>query len=247
MSYQYESRAIGPLNCGVLQTENAGDQPSLAVLMCHGFGAPGDDLVGLAPELLSHLDNADQVRFYFPQAPLSLIEMGIPGGRAWWMLDLEMLALAAEGKLERDQRDDCPEGMTEAVAQLKETVAEIRKETGLPMNRIVLGGFSQGSMVTADLALRGEEAPAALVIYSGTLLCQHDWRTGAEQRKSLKVIQSHGRQDPLLPFRVAEDLRDLLTESGCEVNFLPFDGPHTISQIAYQGTIELLQDLLREG
>lgn len=245
MSYKYESRPIGPLNCGVLQTENAIDQPSIAVVMCHGFGAPGDDLVGLAPEILTALDRADTVRFYFPQAPLSLVEMGIPGGRAWWMLDLEMLAQAAEGRLERDQRDDTPEGMTEAVTQLRETVAEIQKETGLPMNRIVLGGFSQGSMVTTDLALRGDEAPAALVIYSGTLLCQGEWKTGAEQRKSLKVIQSHGRQDPILPFRVAEDLRDLLSESGCEVNFLPFDGPHTIPQIAYQGTIELLQGLLR--
>ncbi|MBD3674966.1 MAG: dienelactone hydrolase family protein [Planctomycetaceae bacterium] len=244
MSYQYETRSIGPLNCGVLQTENAPQQPKLAVVMCHGFGAPGDDLVGLAPELLTHLDRADHVRFYFPQAPLSLVEMGIPGGRAWWMLDLELLALAAEGKLERDQRDDTPDGMLEAVGQLKETVAEIRSETGLPMNRIVLGGFSQGSMVTTDLALRGEDAPAALIIYSGTLLSQQAWRSGAERRQSLPIIQSHGRQDPILPFRVAEDLRDLLSESGCDVTFLPFDGPHTIPQIAYEGTIQLLQNLL---
>ena len=162
------------------------------------------------------------------------------------MLDLEMLALAAEGKLERDQRDDTPEGLVSAREQLAETVAEIQKETGLPMSRIVLGGFSQGSMVTADLALLGSEAPAALVIYSGTLLCQEQWKRAASTRESLFVLQSHGRQDPILPFRVAEDLRDLLSESGCDVQFLPFDGPHTIPQITFEETINLLSRLLSE-
>ncbi|MDG2389025.1 MAG: hypothetical protein P8M30_06870 [Planctomycetaceae bacterium] len=246
MNIHHEARTIGPLTCNVIKPESQTGSPDLVVVMCHGFGAPGDDLVGLGPEMISQLDQADGLRFYFPQAPLSLLEMGIPGGRAWWMLDLEMLALAAEGKLERDQRDDTPEGLVSAREQLAETVAEIQKETGLPMSRIVLGGFSQGSMVTADLALLGSEAPAALVIYSGTLLCQEQWKRAASTRESLFVLQSHGRQDPILPFRVAEDLRDLLSESGCDVQFLPFDGPHTIPQITFEETINLLSRLLSE-
>jgi len=246
MKVQQETRTLGPLICHVIQPEDQAGSPDLAVVMCHGFGAPGEDLVGLGPEMMSQIDGANGLRFYFPEAPLSLLEMGIPGGRAWWMLDLEMLALAAEGKLERDQRDDTPEGLVSARQQLAETVAEIQKETGLPMSRIVLGGFSQGSMVTTDLALLGEEAPAALIVYSGTLLCQEQWKQGAAARESLTVVQSHGRQDPILPFRVAEDLRDLLSDSGCEVKFLPFDGPHTIPQIAFEESINLLNRLLAE-
>jgi len=144
MKVQQETRTLGPLICHVIQPEDQAGSPDLAVVMCHGFGAPGEDLVGLGPEMMSQIDGANGLRFYFPEAPLSLLEMGIPGGRAWWMLDLEMLALAAEGKLERDQRDDTPEGLVSARQQLAETVAEIQKETGLPMSRIVLGGFLKG-------------------------------------------------------------------------------------------------------
>jgi len=243
MNAHHEARDIGSLTCHVIQPEKQTDHPELAIVMCHGFGAPGEDLVGLGPEILSQVEQPDNLRFYFPQAPLSLAEQGIPGGRAWWMLDLELLAMAAEGRLERDQRDETPEGLTSAREQLDETVEEIQKETGLPRNRIVLGGFSQGSMVATDLALRGAETPAALIVYSGTLLCQDDWKSAAGNHPQLKVLQSHGRQDPILPFRVAEDLRTVLSEAGCDVKFLAFDGPHTIPELAFRETVSLVSQL----
>lgn len=246
MNLRYDERQVGPLNCVVIDPPGQSEPPRLAVVLCHGFGAPGDDLVGLGPEILGRLQNPDGVRLYFPQAPLSMVEMGIPGGRAWWMLDLEMLAMAAEGLLERDMRDEVPDGLLSAREMLSETVEMIRTETGLPTRQIALGGFSQGSMVATDLALRQEEPPAALVVYSGTLLCQGEWRTLAENRGPLKVLQSHGRKDPILPFRIAEELSQMLSESGCDVEFLPFDGPHTISQQALEGTIALLDRLLPE-
>jgi len=109
---------------------------------------------------------------------------------------------------------------------------------------VVLGGFSQGAMVTTDLALRQDEAPAALVILSGTLLAESEWRARAVRRKGLRVLQSHGRQDPILPFAEAVLLRDLLQESGLAVEFLPFDGPHTISEEALDRLGALLLSLL---
>lgn len=246
MTLRIEERQVGPLNCVVVDPPEPSDPPKLAVVICHGFGAPGDDLVGLAPEFRGRMKKPDAVRFYFPQAPLSMTEVGIPGGRAWWMLNLELLALAAEGLLERDMRDESPEGLKSATDLLAESVAKIQEETGLPTGQVVLGGFSQGSMVATNLALRMEKSPAALVVYSGTLLCQSEWREAAGNRGPLRVLQSHGRQDPILPFRIAEDLYEMFSQAGCEVEFLPFDGPHTIPQAAVQGTVSLLDRLTGE-
>jgi phospholipase/carboxylesterase len=109
---------------------------------------------------------------------------------------------------------------------------------------VVLGGFSQGAMVTTDLALRQDEAPAALVILSGTLLTEAEWRTRAPRRKGLSVLQSHGRQDPILPFDDAVALRELLQEAGLSVDFLPFDGPHSIPEEALDRLGALLLSLL---
>ena len=61
--------------------------PTAAVIFCHGFGAPGDDLVGLAPELVRAVPALRDVRFYFPAAPLTL-EMGFGDSRAWWLIDM---------------------------------------------------------------------------------------------------------------------------------------------------------------
>ena len=63
-------------------------------------------------------------------------------------------------------------------------VDELGRGTGLAPGRIVLGGFSQGAMVATDVALRLEEPPAALVVLSGTLLCQDEWRRRAVWRFS---------------------------------------------------------------
>lgn len=246
MNVRIDQRQVGPLNCVVVEPEELTRTPELAVVLCHGFGAPGDDLVGLGPEILARMGNPLGIRFYFPEAPLSMADVGMPGGRAWWMLNLELLAMAAEGLVERDMRDESPDGLAAARELLSGTVEMIQAETGLPAGKIVLGGFSQGSMVATDLTLRIEEPPAALIIYSGTLLCQSEWRAAAEQRGPLKVLQSHGRQDMILPFRFAEDLNQVLSETGGEVEFVPFDGPHTIPAVALEKTVALLQELLPE-
>ena len=132
----------------------------------------------------------------------------------------------------RDQRNDHPEGLVEARKKLTALVDEICEQTDLELSQIVLGGFSQGSMLATDVALRLPDPPGLLCVLSGTLLCEDDWRELAAERGELPVFQSHGNQDPLLPFQAAEWLRDLFAESGMDVEFLPFTGPHTIPAAA---------------
>ncbi len=220
---------MGGLECQVVDALPSGGNPQLVVVLCHGFGAPGTDLVPIGSELLSlNPGLADSVRIVFPAAPLTLDEFGMFGGRAWWHLDIERLNAAIAGGEFRDLRNDLPEHLPVVREMLLSLVGEVCAETGLPTSKVVLGGFSQGSMLAADVAMRLSESPAALCILSGTLLCESEWRELAANRQGLPVLQSHGHQDPILPFQAAVWLRDMLVESGLDVDFVEFDGGHTI-------------------
>lgn len=236
---------LGTLDVASIQGDSA--PPKLVVLLCHGFGAPGDDLVPLSLELMGRFPKlASGVRFVFPEAPMDLDELGMYGARAWWMIDMNRVAAAQQGDLSGMQRmrTETPEGLQPARQALLKVIDEVSRATQLPISKFVLGGFSQGSMITTDVTLRMEEAPAALAIFSGTVITEPEWRKRASIRKGLRVIQSHGRQDPFLPYTFAEDLRTLLTDAGLSVEFLPFQGGHTIPLEALERFGVLLESLL---
>jgi len=213
---------LGGLRC-VASQATAGP-PSLLVVLCHGFGAPGEDLVPLAPELCRRRPELESARFLFPAAPLSLGWTGTGEGLAWWMIDVERLMAGGTSEL----RAEVPKGLPKARRMLRELVDVATRQAGLPLSRTVLGGFSQGAMLATDVALRLEEAPAGLCVLSGTPIAEAEWRRLAPARRGLGVLQTHGRQDPLLPFSLAEALRDLLAGAGMEVDFRAFDDGHTI-------------------
>lgn len=238
---------LSGLTCRSVQQIDENQKPELVVILCHGFGAPGTDLVGLGEELMRCQPQLmETTRFMFPEAPLSLDELGFYGGRAWWPLDVAKLNAAIEKGEFRDQRKHNPPELTAARQLLTGLVQEVRGQTGLPASRIVLGGFSQGSMLATDVALRLDDAPGALCVWSGTLLCEEEWRELAAKRGPLKILQSHGKIDPILPFEAATWLRDLFLESGFDVDFIEFDNVHTIPREAVTSFAELLVSLLDE-
>lgn len=221
---------LGGLSCRVLQSSEGA--PSALMVMAHGFGAPGDDLVGLHEQLVMLAPSLATVRFVFPAAPLSLQSLGYGDARAWWMIDFEKIQALNAGDLQALQefRKLEPEGMARARAMVLKLVDEAVAQSGLPYSKLLLGGFSQGAMITTDVALRLPERPAALAILSGTLLVEDVWRAKASKRAGLPVLQSHGRLDPVLRFDAAERLRDLLIEAGSPPQWVPFDGAHAIPQ-----------------
>ncbi len=216
---------LGPLNVRIVGGDDGrGGGTGPAVVLLHGFGATGTDLVPLA----NYIDAPEGTRFVFPEAPLSLDQVfGMPA-RAWWMIDMERMQRAMMTGQVRDLTKDVPEGLAEANAMLDACLDAVTARLGIEDRQMVIGGFSQGAMLTTDLMLRSERDFAGLLVLSGTLLAEHDWVPLMAKRKGLPVLQSHGRMDPILPFSIAERLRDAFAQAGMESSFVAFGGQHEI-------------------
>jgi phospholipase/carboxylesterase len=221
----------------VIDTEIAGltahlvgppDAAIVAVLL-HGFGASGDDLLPLADELARA--GAPPVRYVFPEAPLEI--SGVYGAaRAWWLLDLVRLEEELRRGVPRDRRDEVPEGLPAARAQVLRLLDQVEARIAAPGAQLVLGGFSQGAMLALDVALHRARPPAGLLLMSGTLLNEAAWQPRLPSLRGVPVLQSHGRADPLLPYAAAEVLRDRLRAAGAAVEWIPFLGGHEIPRAA---------------
>lgn len=220
-------------------------QTETLIVLCHGFGAPGDDLAAFGPELHSALpDLKMHARIVFPQGPLSLESMGWGDARAWWMIDMAKLQLSMHtGKL-RDLRQDHPEGMDSARNHLVQLLKELQAETTVPWSRVILGGFSQGAMVTVEALRHLPEKIGGAILFSGTLINEPEWRQPSHNFPGLPILQSHGRSDVILPYSLALELRDLLVEQGAQVDFVEFNGGHGVPQPALRGAVKLIQGVL---
>lgn len=227
---------FGPLLArvtGGVDGQGGGDGP--VVVLLHGFGAPGHDLVDLG----GALPVGREVRYVFPQAPL-LHGAGYGEGRAWWMLDMEALERRARGE-KIDRSGETPDGLAEVRAQMLELLSVVESKLGVTRSQIVLGGFSQGSMVACDVALHSEPDVAGLALLSSTLIAKALWEGRMASHRQLPILQSHGEQDPLLPYEDALRLRDLWQAAGAKVQFVGFRGAHEIPMPALHALTQFIQ------
>ena len=204
-------------------TDGKGGGRGPLVLLLHGFGATGDDLVPLADVL----NVPTGTRFVFPEGPLSL-SFGPRDARAWWLIDMARIAAdQAAGRI-RDLSHEIPKGLAPARETMLAFLKEVEQHFNADPRKTVLGGFSQGAMLTCDVMLQSDRPYAGLVQLSGNLLAQQIWGPLIPKRKGLPVFQSHGMQDEILPYAGAERLRDALSRSGLAVEWHKFRGGHEI-------------------
>jgi phospholipase/carboxylesterase len=214
-------------------TDRDGGGTGPVVVLLHGYGAPGTDLVPLWREL----SVPQAVRFVFPEAPL---ELGF-GGRAWWHIDMARLQDRFSTGAVARLTAEVPEGSAESREAVLGLLAALERDFGAKPETTVIGGFSQGAMLATDVVLRTQRAFAGLAVLSGTLISHHEWQPLMSARKGLPVLQSHGRSDAVLPFAVAEQLRDELSAAGLTVEFIPFNGGHGIPGAVLEGLASLIR------
>jgi phospholipase/carboxylesterase len=188
-----------------LRREAAGEPEGLLVLF-HGRGADERDLY----PLLDALDPDRRLLGVTPRGPLTLP----PGGAHWYVVP----------------RVGYPDPATfnatyEEVSAWLDALAE---ETGIPQSRTVLGGFSQGAVMSLALGLgRGRPRPAAIVAFSGFVPVVLGWEPDLEPPLPPVAI-GHGIYDPIIPVEFGRQAKALLEEAGAEVLYRESPMPHTI-------------------
>jgi phospholipase/carboxylesterase len=210
-------------------TDGKGGGRGPLILLLHGFGAPGDDLVPLADAL----NVPAGTRFMFPEGPLSL-SFGPGNARAWWLIDMARIAQDRAAGRVRDLSQDIPKGLAPVRETMLSFLKEIEQKFDADPKKTVLGGFSQGAMLSCDLILHTDRPYAGLLQLSGNILAQPVWGPLLPKRKGLPVFQSHGVQDEILPYVGAERLRDTLAHAGLSVEWHNFRGGHEIPRVVLQ-------------
>jgi len=203
-----------------------------AILM-HGFGANGKDLIELAP----WLDPQKIYSWHFPQAPASL---GY-GSWAWFPREQEKLVQVMNGNFFRN-----PEEMQDPyIDTVRDLLLADTKERGIPTEGLILGGFSQGSMMALWTALSLQKASAVL-LFSSSLFAPAllDQKLSAATTKLPPIFQSHGREDPVLPFHNGVALRELLEKYKNKVDWHEFEGSHEITQDTVEAAEAFLKRLI---
>ncbi len=199
----------------MLEIEPRGEVRS-TVIWLHGLGADGHDFEPLVRDW--GLAESHGVRFILPHAPRQPVTLN--GGmvmRAWY--DIYALSF---------HREEDREGIEAARRQLLSLI-DRERERGIASERIVLAGFSQGGAVVLHTALRMAEPLAGVLALSGYLPLAS--RLAAEKQADparLLIRMDHGEQDPVVPFTLAEQSRQVLEAQGYPVEFHTWPMQHSL-------------------
>ena len=153
-------------------------KPEQLVVLLHGFGADGNDLIGLAPEWQPLLPHAE---FLSPHAPFPC--EAAPFGRQWF---------GFQGRT----REQVLDGVKQAATILDQFITEVLAERGIDESKLALVGFSQGAMMSMYVSLRRAKPVAGVVAYSGRLFAAE--ALGVEMKSKPKMLLVHGDADQVV-------------------------------------------------
>jgi phospholipase/carboxylesterase len=187
-----------------------GRNPQAAVIWLHGLGADGHDFEPIVPEL----ELAKPVRFVFPHAPIRPVT--INNGmrmRAWY--DIYQFGGGREDEA--------------GLRASQKLVEELIRAQGMPANKIVLAGFSQGGAIVLQAGLRQAERLAGIMALSCYLpIAATVAAERAEANKDVPIFMAHGRYDDVIPIQRAQQSREFLGKLGYAVDWHEYPMPHSV-------------------
>ena len=203
------------MNLETIEIET-GDTPRATVLLLHGLGADGRDFVPIAQEL--DLTDVGPVRFVFPNAPE--MPVTINGGYvmpAWYdILGANLV----------DRQDD--RGIQKSEWAINALI-EHEVSRGIPYERIVLAGFSQGCAMALHTALRLPHRLAGVMALSGYLPLADRFPSERHAANAhTPIFMAHGTQDPVVVIQRGEESRDALAKLGHPVQWHTYPMPHSV-------------------
>jgi phospholipase/carboxylesterase len=188
----------------------ADDEPAGLLVLHHGRGSDELDMLGLGEAL----DPMRRLHLLLPRAPLAL-----PGAPGWhWYV------------VPRVGYPD-PDTFAASVSELAELYDSAWERTGISAAKTVLGGFSQGAVMSYASALSAARpAPAGLLALSGFIPTVEGWQPDFAGRQALRAFVAHGRADPVISVEYGRAARDALLGGGIEVDYHESDGGHEIDR-----------------
>lgn len=189
-----------------LVRESTGD-PAGALVLLHGRGADERDL----GPVLDVLDPQRRLVGVTPGGPLRLA----PGGRHWY-------AVTRVGYPDHDT-------FQAAHGELTGFLDDWLAGRDIPWERTVIGGFSQGAVMSYAVGLGpGRPLPAGILAMSGFIPTVEGWDPELEPRRGLAVAIAHGARDPVIPVGFGRDARERLQAGGLSVDYHESEAAHHI-------------------
>ena len=201
-------------------------KPGHMVILLHGYGADGNDLIGLAPVMGPLMPD---VVFYAPNAPQPC--EGNPFGYQWFPVSRPEPALALAGV--RGRTADVDGFLDDKMA-----------EHGLDESKTALVGFSQGTMMALHVGLRRKRPLAGIVGFSGMLAGPEILKDEIKSRPP--ILLAHGDQDEMLPHVLSQRAAQVLNDTGLKVGLHMAEGVgHGINDSALSAAARFLIDAFK--
>ena len=212
-----DTRNFGDLTGPFIAPARGGIASSLIILL-HGWGADGNDLINLAYPISVRFPGA---AFFAPNGPTPCKIN--PAGREWFDID------------------DRENGPIVAAPYIDNALADALDTLNLSSSALALVGFSQGGMMSLHCGLLHSPPPAAIISFSGTLLLHEDLDKNKRDTAFAPVLLVHGTEDEVVPFQLQAASRDILATLSIEVETMQCAGlGHGIDPDGLSAAIEFL-------
>lgn len=196
-------------------TADTGSNPDYLIIWLHGLGADGHDFEPVVPQFNNPRLN---FRFVFPHAPVQPVT--INGGmamRAWY----DITAMDINRQVDEN-------GINQS-AELVNALIARHLESGFKPEQIILAGFSQGGAMALHMALTGQHKLAAVIALSCYLPVPEILnKESASVNKPTPFFMGHGQHDPVVPFSLGTQSKQLLTDAGFHVDWHHYPIQHGV-------------------
>ncbi|GBB90203.1 hypothetical protein RclHR1_01710003 [Rhizophagus clarus] len=217
--------------------QNARKKHTATVFFLHGLGDSGNGWAPVTEEMSYKLEH---VKFILPDAPIRPVTVN-GGARmpAWY----DIYALSNVENILKQRSDD--EGLLMSVASVNRLIRD-EIDAGIPSNRIVIGGFSQGSAVGITIGLLSEYPFAGIIGLSGYIpLKEKTFTMATDANKNTPIFLGHGDRDLVVPYQIGKLSYDLIKSREYPVTFRTYNGMgHHSSQKEIEDMISFLQEVI---
>ena len=208
----------------LIHQNNGASSPQQLIVLLHGWGADGSDLIDLAPHLSARFPHAV---ICAPDGPEPCTAN--PMGRQWFDLGVDATQI--------------DEGPSRAFPGLQKLLQALMEQFHISASQLAVAGFSQGGMMALYSGVRLTEAPGAIISIAGALLAPNQMAQALTAKPPVLLV--HGKDDQVVPFQAMDMAKMVMESNGISVETLACEGVgHGISDEGLNRLITFIADHL---